>query len=381
MGRNVVQAEIEVPFTDLGAMARQVWPDIEAEFVTALLDARYIGGAAVARFEQLWAAYCATSHAVGVGNGTDALQLVLHALRIGAGDEVIVPANTFIATAAAVVRAGATPVFVDVDDDTLLLTPETVRIALTSRTRAVMAVHLYGNMPDLSALAALCEGAGLHLIEDAAQAHGATWEGRRAGSFGTAGCFSFYPGKNLGAFGDAGAVTTDDPDLADTIRALANHGRANGDHYHHSYVGGNSRLDTLQAIALTGKLTHNDAWTDSRIAMAERYRKNLAATPGLRIPEVDSRARHVYHLMIVRVPHRDRVQQLLAARGIATGVHYPVPCHHQPPLRRFAARALPVAERAAGELLSLPLFPHMSTDQVDRASEVLTDVLQEVTRS
>jgi dTDP-4-amino-4,6-dideoxygalactose transaminase len=272
-------------------------------------------------------------------------------------------------------------VFVDVDDDTLLLTPETVRMALTPRTRAVMAVHLYGNMPDLSALVALCEGAGLHLIEDAAQAHGATWESRRAGSFGTAGCFSFYPGKNLGAFGDAGAVTTDDSDLADIIRALANHGRADGDHYHHTYVGGNSRLDTLQAIALTGKLAHNDAWTDSRIALAERYRKNLAATPGLRIPEVDSRARHVYHLMIVRVPHRDRVQQLLAARGIATGVHYPVPCHHQPPLRRFAARALPVAERAAGELLSLPLYPHMSTDQVDRASEVLTDVLQEVTRS
>jgi dTDP-4-amino-4,6-dideoxygalactose transaminase len=381
MGRNVVQAEIEVPFTDLGAMARQVWPDIEAEFVAALLDARYIGGAAVARFEQRWADYCGTGHAVGVGNGTDALQLVLHALRIGAGDEVIVPANTFIATAAAVVRAGATPVFVDVDDDTLLLTPETVRVALTPRTRAVMAVHLYGNMPDLTALAALCEGAGLHLIEDAAQAHGAAWEGRRAGSFGIASCFSFYPGKNLGAFGDAGAVNTDDADLADTIRALANHGRANGDHYHHTYVGGNSRLDTLQAIALTGKLAHNDAWTDSRIAMAERYRKNLAAVPGLRIPEVDPRARHVYHLMIVRVAHRDRVQQLLAARGVATGVHYPVPCHVQPPLRRYATRALPVAERAAGELLSLPLYPHMTTDQVDRASEVLTDVLQEVTRS
>jgi dTDP-4-amino-4,6-dideoxygalactose transaminase len=381
MGRNVVRAEIKVPFTDLGAMARQVWPDIEKEFVTALLDARYIGGPAVAAFERRWADYCGTSHAVGVGNGTDALQLTLHALRIGAGDEVIVPANTFIATAAAVVQAGATPVFVDVDDDTLLLTPETVRVALSARTRAVIAVHLYGNMPDLPALTALCAGAGLHLIEDAAQAHGATWDGRRAGSFGTAGCFSFYPGKNLGAFGDAGAVTTDDADLADTIRALANHGRTNGDHYQHTYVGGNSRLDTLQAIALTGKLAHNDAWTDSRIAMAERYRKNLAAAAGVRIPEVDSCARHVYHLMIVRVPHRDRVQQLMADRGVATGVHYPVPCHHQPPLRRYATHALPVAERAAGELLSLPLYPHMNANQVDRVCEVLTDVLQEVTRS
>jgi dTDP-4-amino-4,6-dideoxygalactose transaminase len=369
---------MQVPFTDLAAMARQVWPDIQAPFLAALLDGRYIGGPPVAAFEQAWAAYCQTRYAVGVGNGTDALQLTLQALDIGPGAEVIVPTNTFIATAAAVVRAGATPVFIDVDADTLLLTPALVQAALTERTRAVIAVALYGNMPDLPALARLCRQAGIHLIEDAAQAHGAAWQGQPAGSFGTAGCFSFYPGKNLGAFGDAGAVTTNDPDLAERIRALANHGRTGGDHYQHTYIGGNSRLDTLQAIALTGKLAHTDTWTHSRITLADRYRKNLADTATISIPEVPTPARHVYHLLVIRVPSRDRIQHLLTRRGIATGVHYPVPCHHQPPLRRYATQPLPVAEHTAGQLLSLPLFPHMTPEQVDLVSEALTETVEEV---
>jgi len=373
-----VPASNQVPFTDLGAMAREIWSGIESDYLNALLNGRYIGGSPVATFERDWAYYCGASHAVGVANGTDALELTLLALGVGAGDEVIVPANTFIATAAAVVRAGAEPVFVDVDDDTLLITPEIVEAAITPRTRAVMVVHLYGNMPDMDGLCAVAERAAIWLIEDAAQAHGAEWRGRRAGSFGIASCFSFYPGKNVGAFGDGGAVVTSVPELADRVRALANHGRSQGSaHYEHRYVGTNSRLDTLQAIALSGKLGRNEAWTEARIALAGRYRARLAGSPA-RLIGVAPAARHVYHLMVVRVPVRALVQEGLIKRGVQSGVHYPVPCHLQPPLRRYADRPLPVVERAAGEVLSLPLFPHMTALQVDRVCWTLEKVMAEV---
>ena len=238
-----------VPFTDLAAMTREVWPEIEPDYLACLLDGKYIGGPAVTSFEREWAAYCGAGHAVGVANGTDALQLSLTALSIGAGDEVVVPANTFIATAAAVVRVGAVPRFADVSDDTLLMTPQTLTEAITPRTRAVIVVHLFGQVPDMAGVLAVASQAGIAVIEDAAQAHGAEWDGRRAGSFGDAACFSFYPGKNLGAFGDAGAVVTLWPAMADRIRSLANHGRANGaSHYDHDCIGTNSRLDALQAI-------------------------------------------------------------------------------------------------------------------------------------
>lgn len=362
-----------VPFTDLGAMAREVWPSIQVEYTDALLAGRYIGGSAVDSFEKEFAAYCHTEYAVGVANGTDALQLTLEALGIGAGSEVVVPANTFIATVEAVVRAGATPRFADVDPDTLLLTPETFEAALSPRTAAVMVVHLYGQMPDMDALTTKAAEAGVLVIEDAAQAHGAEWNGRRAGSFGIAGCFSFYPGKNLGAFGDAGAVVTSDAELADRIRCLANHGRAGGSmHYEHELVGTNSRLDALQAIALSAKLANNEAWTIARIALAEEYRNRLAGT-GIRMVERSPLARHVYHLFVVRVRDRENVQEALANKGIRTGVHYPVPCHQQPPLRRYADGPLPVCESSAGELISLPLFPHMTWEQLERVCEVLRE--------
>jgi dTDP-4-amino-4,6-dideoxygalactose transaminase len=364
-----------VPFTDLAAMTKEIWPSIERDYLACLLGAGYIGGPAVESFEREWAAYCGADHAVGVANGTDALQLSLTALGIGPGDEVIVPANTFVATAAAVVRAGAVPRFADVSDDTLLMTPETLRAAITPRTRAVMVVHLYGQMPDMAGLLAVADSAGILVIEDAAQAHGAEWAGRRAGSFGAAACFSFYPGKNLGAFGDAGAVVTSRPEVADRVRALANHGRSHGSsHYEHEVVGTNSRLDTLQAIALSGKLARLDVWTQRRIELAARYRDRLNGT-GLKLVGVAPPARHVYHLFIVRLAQRDRVRVELGRRGIQTGVHYPVPCHLQPPLQRFADGPLPVAEQAAQELLSLPLFPHMTDDQVDVVCDVLGHLL------
>jgi dTDP-4-amino-4,6-dideoxygalactose transaminase len=370
-----------VPFTDLGVMAGEVWPEIEQEYRACLLDGAYIGGPAVTAFERRWADYCGASHAVGLASGTDALELSLIALGLGPGDEVIVPANTFIATAAAVVRAGATPSFADVSDDTLLMTSGTLAEAITPRTRAVIVVHLYGQVPDMTSLLATARQAGIAVIEDAAQAHGAEWAGRRAGSFGAAACFSFYPAKNLGAFGDAGAVVTSRPELADQIRSLANHGRSHGSsHYEHDYIGTNSRLDALQAIVLSGKLARLDAWTERRIALATRYEKLLGgpefSDAGLRLTATAPLARHVYHLFVVRVAAREGVRAELAERGIQTGVHYPVPCHLQPPLRRFAERPLPVAERAAGEIVSLPMFPHMSDRQVDYVCESLVGVLR-----
>lgn len=373
-----------VPFTDLAAMAGQVWPEIEHEYLACLLDGAYIGGPAVTAFERDWAAYCGTDHAVGLASGTDALQLSLTALGVEAGDEVVVPANTFIATAAAVVRAGATPRFADVSEDTLLMTPQTLAEAITPRTRAVIIVHLYGQMPDMTGLITAARRAGIAVIEDAAQAHGAEWDGRRAGSFGDAACFSFYPAKNLGAFGDAGAVVTSRAELADRIRSLANHGRSHGDsHYDHDCIGTNSRLDALQAILLSGKLGHLDAWTDRRIALASRYRDLLGATEftgaGLRLTNVAPRARHVYHLFVVRVARRDSVRAELAQRGIQTRVHYPLPCHRQPPLRRFAERPLRVAEQSAGEVLSLPMFPNLTHRQVDLVCESLCEALRAAT--
>ena len=368
-----------VPFTNLAAMAGEVWPSVEQEYLACLLGGAYVQGPAVTSFEREWAAYCGVEYAVGVASGTDALELTLTALGVGPGDEVVVPANTFIATAAAVVRAGAVPRFADVSGDTLLMTPGTLAEAITPRTRAVIVVHLFGQMPDMAGLLAAAAAAGIHLVEDAAQAHSAEWDGRRAGSFGDAACFSFYPGKNLGAFGDGGAVVTSRADLADRVRSLANHGRAHGAaHYEHTCLGTNSRLDALQAILLSGKLAFLDTWTKQRIALAARYREAFSGT-GLRLTGVAPQARHVYHLFVVRVAGRDEVRAELARRGIETGVHYPVPCHRQPPLRRFADRPLPVAEQAAGELLSLPMFPHLTEGQLGFVCEALRDVLWERT--
>jgi dTDP-4-amino-4,6-dideoxygalactose transaminase len=233
----------------------------------------------------------------------------------------------------------------------------------------------------MAGLLAVARRAGVAVIEDAAQAHGAEWDGRRAGSYGEAACFSFYPGKNLGASGDAGAVVTSRPELADRIRSLANHGRSHGaSHYHHDYIGTNSRLDALQAILLSGKLARLDTWTERRIALAARYRDRLSGTEftgtGLKLTDVAPLARHVYHLLVVRVTQRDSVRAELSRRGIQTGVHYPVPCHLQPPLRRFSDRPLPVAEQAAGQLLSLPMFPHLTDSQVDFVCDALCAALR-----
>ena len=363
-----------VPFTDLAAMTREIRGSVDQGWERLLASSRFIGGEAVEEFEQAWANYCGAAHAVGVANGTDALQLTLVALGMGPGDEVIVPANTFVASAEAVVLAGATPRFADVSPRTLLLTPDDLDAAITGRTRAVIVVHLYGQMPDMDALRRTADRAGVLLIEDAAQAHGATWRGRRAGSIGQAGCFSFYPGKNLGAFGDAGAVVTADADLAKRIRSLRDHGRVIGSHYRHDLVGMNSRLDALQAVVLTAKLRRLDAWNEARQSIATRYRAAFAPGP-LRMVEDEPGARGVYHLAVARVPDRARVQQELTALGIETGIHYPIPCHQQVPYQRFATGPLPVSEAASAEVLSLPIFPHLRDDQVARVAEAVLETL------
>jgi len=362
-----------VPFADLAATTREVRAEVDAAVRQVFDSGRFVGGPAVERFEQEWAEYCGAAHSVGVANGTDALHLALRALGIGPGDEVVVPTNSFVATAEAVVLAGATPRFADVSPDTLLLTPATVQAALTSRTRAVIVVHLYGQVPDMDAIGAVAAAAGLAVVEDAAQAHGASWGGRRAGALGHIGCFSFYPGKNLGAFGDAGAIVTDDADLASAIRCMRDHGRCAGSHYDHELLGTNSRLDAVQAVVLSAKLRRLDAWTADRRAAAGQYRSRLGGGP-VRLVDVVDPAAHVYHLMVARVPSRQRIRRSLAEVGIETGLHYPTPCHLLAPYRQFAVEALPVAERAAGEIVSLPMFPHLTSDQVARVCDEVQEL-------
>lgn len=363
-----------VPFTDLAAMTRDIRPAVDRVWENLLNSSQFIGGGAVEEFERAWASYCGVPEAVGVSNGTDALLLTLMALGISAGDEVIVPANTFIASAEAVVLAGAVPRFADVSPDTLLLTPEQLEAALTGRTAAVIVVHLYGQMPDMDALQDAADRAGTVLIEDAAQAHGASWRGRRAGSIGRAGCFSFYPAKNLGAFGDAGAVVTADTVLADRIRSLRDHGRARCSRYQHEEVGTNSRLDALQALVLTAKLSKLDTWTEARQSIAARYRAAFGNGPARLVAEQPG-SLGAYHLAVVQVPDRAEVQRQLSAAGIETQIHYPVPCHRQAPYRYFATSPLPVAECTAGEILSLPIFPHMGAGQVNLVCEAMHDAL------
>jgi dTDP-4-amino-4,6-dideoxygalactose transaminase len=363
-----------VSLTDLAAMTRDVAEALDAAWAETTRSSSFIGGDRVEHFEEQWARYCGSRHAVGVANGTDAIELTLRGLGIGPGDEVIVPTNAFVATAEAVVWAGAVPRFVDVDSETLLLTPETIGPAINRRTAAVIVVELYGNMPAMDRIARLAEAEQLALIEDAAQAHGSTWRGKKAGSFGIAGCFSFYPGKNLGAFGDAGAVVTDDAGLADRIRSLGNHGRPPEANHIHNVVGRNSRLDALQAEVLSIKLERLDGWNHARRTAMAGYR-NLLSSDLVQMVRGDREAESAFHQNVVRVPDRDGVRASLKGRGIETAIHYPIPCHRQDPYRHLATDPIPVAERAATEVLSLPLFPHMTDRQVEYVSTALNEIV------
>lgn len=362
-----------IPFLDIPGITDLVRDELDLRWKAVLEHGRYVGGPEVDEFEALFAEYCQAEHSVGVANGTDALELILAGLGIGPGDEVIVPGNTFVATAEAVVTVGARPRFVDVLPGTLEIDPDAVAAAIGPRTAAVMAVHLYGQMVEIDRLAPIVARHGLALIEDAAQAHGARFAGRRAGGIGIAAGFSFYPGKNLGALGDGGAVTSDDAALVAKIRQLATHGRSIAGRYLHEERGRNSRLDTLQAGILSTKLARLDDDNQRRRDVMDRYRDRLPAgvTPLEQHPQAES----VHHLAIVQVDDRDAVTARLDAARIGWGVHYPVPCHAQPAFVEFADGPLPVTERAAERILSLPMGPTLSDDEVDRICDVLRDAV------
>jgi len=367
------QTRPAIPFSSLDGTTREVSDEVTAGWNRLLESNGWVGGAEVQRFEESWARYCRTSHAVGVANGTDALHLVLRGLGIGQGDEVLDPANTFIATAEAVVLAGARPRFVDVDGDSLLMTAEAVEAAVTPATAAVIPVHLYGHVADVGGIAEVARRHSLAVIEDAAQAHGATRNGVRAGSGGVAASFSFYPGKNLGAFGDGGAVTTDDPDLAARVRSLANHGRSETDRYLHPHMGTNSRLDAVQAVVLSAKLSRLDEWTRRRREVVAAYVERTAGLP-VRLVMPEAGVESAWHLLVARVADRDRVRGGLAALGVQTGIHYPVPCPRQAAYSAWSDGDFAVAVRTAREILSLPLHPHMRIDEVDAVCEALAEV-------
>lgn len=351
----------EIKFLDLAALHATIRPELDAAYRRVMDAGWFITGAELEAFEKEFAAYCQVKHCIGVANGLDALHLVLRGYEIGAGDEVIVPANTFIATWLAVTQAGATPVPVEPDAGTYNLDPSRVEEKITSRTKAIMAVHLYGQMADMPALHDIAKRHGLRLIEDAAQAHGALGHGHKAGSFGDAAGFSFYPGKNLGALGDGGAVTTNDAELAEKIRLLRNYGSRVK--YHHEVAGYNSRLDELQAAFLRVKLQHLEQWNVQRRAQAAVYAQALSGKQGLILPIVPEWAVPVWHLYVVRTRQRDALQAWLHQAGIQTQIHYPIPPHLQGAYRNSGIAAkgmLPVSEQLHREVLSLPLGPHIT---------------------
>jgi dTDP-4-amino-4,6-dideoxygalactose transaminase len=367
----MTQVVDSVPFLDLASVNNALAPEYELAWRRVLRHGRFVGGPEVEQFEASFAAYCQTKACVGVANGTDALELILAGLDIGPGDEVIVPANTFVATAEAVCSVGARPKFVDVLPDTLLLDPDAMVAAVGPATVAVIAVHLFGQMVDLDAIRPIARRYGLAVIEDAAQAHGARLRGRRAGSLGDAAAFSFYPGKNLGALGDGGAVVTQDVDLAARVRRRANHGRAAVDRHRHEERGRNSRLDTLQAAMLLPKLADLDNANSARRRVMDQYRQQLPST--CRPLATPAGAESVHHLAVVRARNRVAVTTQMQRHRIGWGVHYPVPCHRQPAYREFT-ESLPVAEYAAEEIISLPMSPTLTDFQVEHVCDVLHEV-------
>lgn len=365
---------MNVPLVDLKAQYEAIRDEIDGAIRDVVSSSRFVGGPELRAFEQEYAAFCGSRHCVGVSSGTSALLLALQACGVGPGDEVITPTHTFVATAEAVAQVGAHPVLVDVDPGTGTMDPDMARKAVTGHTKALLPVHLYGHPADMDPLLDLCANYGLTLIEDAAQAHGSLYKGRRAGSIGRVGCFSFYPGKNLGAYGDAGAVVTDDDEIAAKVAMLADHGRTPGSKYEHSQIGFNHRLDSLQAAILRVKLRHLDAWNERRRAIAARYNAALSGS-GVATPEPAAWAVPIYHIYAVRIPaaRRAAVQASLATAGIATGVHYPIPVHLQPAFAHLghARGAFPVAEALADSVLSLPMYAEMSDTMVDHVAQRL----------
>jgi dTDP-4-amino-4,6-dideoxygalactose transaminase len=361
-----------IRFVDLKSQYDAVAPELDAAIAGVIRRSAFIGGEETDAFERWFAKYCGVAGAVGVSSGTAALALTLEALGVGPGDEVITAANTFIATVATIVQRGATPVLVDVDERTSNLDPARLARAITPRTKAIMPVHLYGAPADLDAIAAVVRG--IPIVEDACQAHGARYRGRRIGSIGVTGCFSFYPAKNLGAFGDGGLITSDNEALVAKLKLLRDHGRISK--YEHALFGHTARLDNLQSAILHVQARKLDEWNERRREIAARYGESLAGC-GVALPEHVDGAEPVYHLFVIRSPHRDAIRDALAARGVGTGIHYPIPIHLQPACRDLGFRAgdFPVSERLASEVLSLPMHPFLSDADVDYVSSLVREAV------
>jgi dTDP-4-amino-4,6-dideoxygalactose transaminase len=353
-----------IPLVDLTAQYHSIKKEIDEAVLVTLETGHFILGPQVTKFEESVASYLEVSHAIGLASGTDALVIALRALNIGAGDEVIIPAYTFFATAGTVMTVGATPVFVDIDPQSYLMDVSRIKAAVTSKTKAIIPVHLYGHPAEMNPILEIAREYGLNVIEDNAQGFGAEYLGKKTGSLGDIGCLSFFPTKNLGAFGDAGMVVTNDPALAERMRMLRAHGWKKK--YYSEMVGYNSRLDALQAAILQVKFPHADAWNDARRALAQRYTEHLAPL-GVVTPIERKWGRHVYHLYIIRVEQRDELQSFLKQKGIASDVYYPLPPHLSVPCREFGYKEgdFPHAELAAKQTLALPLYPELTLSQQD----------------
>ena len=355
---------MRVPFLDLKSHHEALQDEILAAIREVIESSAFAGGPFVARFEEDFAAYCQTRFAIGVGSGTDALWLALLACGVGAGDEVITVPNSFLATAEAISFSGATPIFVDVNPRTYTMDPALLQAAITPRTKAIIPVHLFGQMADMDPIMEIARVHKLIVIEDACQAHGAEYKGRRAGSIGNAGCFSFYPGKNLGALGEAGAVVSNDAALQEKIRLLRDHGQRAK--YYHSHVGWNARMDGIQGAVLRVKLKGLDRHNAARRSHAQQYDNHLGRHGDLITPKEAEYGTHVYHVYAVRVKGRDQLQRTLTDQGIATGIHYPIPIHLQEAYAhlKLGRGSYPVAEHCADEFLSLPMFPELTPEQI-----------------
>jgi dTDP-4-amino-4,6-dideoxygalactose transaminase len=368
---------MQVPFLDLKVQYRQIEAELKPVLEGIMAGGAFIGGPPVADFEKEFATFCGVRHCVGLSSGTDALRLALLAAGVGPGDEVITVPHTFIATTEAITQVGATPVFVDIDPDTGCIDIRQISSRITPRTRAILPVHLYGQTADMDPILELARHYGLQVVEDACQAHGATYKGRSAGSMGIAGCFSFYPGKNLGAFGDAGAVVTDDEKLAMTIRMLREHGQSRK--YYHDMEGCTGRLDAIQAAVLRFKLKRLAGWNRNRRAHAVLYAKLLSDVPGVTVIKEADFAQSVYHLYVILVDDRDGLQAFLTEKGVGTGLHYPLPLHLQ---KAYAAMGFkkgdfPASERIAERLLSLPMYAELTHAQIEYVVACIKEYLND----
>ncbi|MGB7063403.1 MAG: DegT/DnrJ/EryC1/StrS family aminotransferase [Candidatus Zixiibacteriota bacterium] len=363
---------MKVNFVDLKAQYQTIKPEIDKAIENVISNTAFILGKAVAEFEEQFAAYCGAKHCVGINSGTSALIMALKALDVGEGDEVITTPNTFIATAEAISFAGATPVLVDIEEKNYNLDPAKLEKAITAKTKAIIPVHLYGQPADMDPILQIAKKKGIPVIEDAAQAHGAQYKGKKTGGLATAACFSFYPGKNLGAYGEGGAVTTDDESIAQKVRMLRDHGSPKK--FYHEFIGNNCRLEGIQGAVLSVKLKHLDKWNDGRRKNADLYRKYLEGT-GVGLPEEMPYARHVYHVFCVRVKDREKLIDFLKEKGIFTNIHYPIPIHLQKAYQFLGYRKgdFPVTEGCMDEILSLPMFAELIEEEIKYTADCIRE--------